>query len=93
MTDSRRIHSCIPISPHLARTKSVKKGTKFAPIAPTLFGENVQPSGVQRPLMNKDQMQAQVQGQDKGVSLETMIAVGVFGWLALGVVMMGLGIW
>jgi hypothetical protein len=47
----------------------------------------------QRPLMNKDQMQAQVQGQEKGVSLETMIAVGVFGWLALGVVMMGLGIW
>jgi len=43
--------------------------------------------------MNKDQVQAQAQGQDKGVSLETMIAVGVFGWLALGVVMMGLGIW
>jgi hypothetical protein len=43
--------------------------------------------------MNKDQIQAQVREEDKGVSLETMIAVGVFGWLALGMVMMGLGIW
>ena len=29
----------------------------------------------------------------RGMSLETSIAVGVFGWMALGVVMMGLGIW
>lgn len=29
----------------------------------------------------------------RGMSLETIIAVGVFGWMALGVVMMGLGIW
>lgn len=43
--------------------------------------------------MKKDQVQTQVQQQDKGISLETMIAVGVFGWLAIGVVMMGLGIW
>jgi hypothetical protein len=43
--------------------------------------------------MKKDQVQAQVQEQDKGISLETMIAVGVFGWLAVGMVMMGLGIW
>jgi hypothetical protein len=43
--------------------------------------------------MKKDQAQTQVQPQDKGISLETMIAVGVFGWLAIGVVMMGLGIW
>ena len=43
--------------------------------------------------MKKDQAQTQVQPQDKGISIETMIAVGVFGWLAIGVVMMGLGIW
>jgi hypothetical protein len=43
--------------------------------------------------MKKDQVQTQVQQQDKGISLETMIAVGVFGWLAIGMVMMGLGIW
>jgi hypothetical protein len=43
--------------------------------------------------MKKDQVQTQVQQQDKGISLETMIAVGVFGWLAFGMVMMGLGIW
>jgi hypothetical protein len=43
--------------------------------------------------MKNEQPQAQVQQQDKGISLETMIAVGVFGWLAIGVVMMGLGIW
>ncbi|HJR77413.1 MAG TPA: hypothetical protein VJ805_10580 [Nitrospiraceae bacterium] len=43
--------------------------------------------------MKKDQVQTQVQEQDKGISLETIIAVGVFGWLAIGVVMMGLGIW
>jgi hypothetical protein len=43
--------------------------------------------------MKKDQVRTQAQEQDKGMSLETMIAVGVFGWLALGMVMMGLGIW
>jgi len=43
--------------------------------------------------MKKDQVHTQVQEQDKGISLETMIAVGVFGWLAFGMVMMGLGIW
>jgi hypothetical protein len=43
--------------------------------------------------MKKDHVQTQVQEQDKGISLETMIAVGVFGWLAIGMVMMGLGIW
>lgn len=30
---------------------------------------------------------------EKGMSLERIIAVGVFGWLALGVVLMGLDIW
>lgn len=43
--------------------------------------------------MKKEQTQPQAQAQEKGVSLETMIAVGVFGWLAFGMVMMGLGIW
>ena len=43
--------------------------------------------------MKKDQVQTQAQEQEKGISLETIIAVGVFGWLAIGVVMMGLGIW
>jgi hypothetical protein len=43
--------------------------------------------------MKKDQVQTQVQEQDKGISLETIIAVGVLGWLAIGMVMMGLGIW
>lgn len=27
------------------------------------------------------------------MSLETIISVGVFGWLAMGMVLMGLGIW
>jgi hypothetical protein len=27
------------------------------------------------------------------MSLETIISVGVFGWLAIGMVLMGLGIW
>ncbi len=31
--------------------------------------------------------------KENGMSLETMIAVGVFGWLAIGMVLMGLGIW
>ncbi len=31
--------------------------------------------------------------KESGMSLETMISVGVFGWLAIGMVLMGLGIW
>lgn len=27
------------------------------------------------------------------MTLETMISAGVFGWLAMGMVLMGLGIW
>ena len=30
---------------------------------------------------------------ESGMSLETIISVGVFGWLAMGMVLMGLGIW
>jgi hypothetical protein len=30
---------------------------------------------------------------DSTVSLETLIAMGLFGWLALSMTLMGLGIW
>lgn len=30
---------------------------------------------------------------DSGITLETIISVGVVGWLAIGMVLMGLGIW
>lgn len=43
--------------------------------------------------MKKDTTQIRAEEAPRGMSLETMIAVGVFGWMALGVVMMGLGIW
>jgi len=33
------------------------------------------------------------QKSDSAVSLETVIAMGLFGWLALSVTLMGLGIW
>ncbi len=43
--------------------------------------------------MKKELSQTHIEEAPKGISLETIIAVGVFGWMALGVVMMGLGIW
>ncbi|MGC4098450.1 MAG: hypothetical protein QM706_15155 [Nitrospira sp.] len=30
---------------------------------------------------------------DSGITLETIISVGVIGWLAIGMVLMALGIW
>jgi hypothetical protein len=30
---------------------------------------------------------------EPGMTLETIISVGVLGWLAIGMVLMGLGIW
>ncbi|HKU52732.1 MAG TPA: hypothetical protein VJQ25_09725 [Nitrospira sp.] len=30
---------------------------------------------------------------DSGITLETIISVGVVGWLAIGMVLMALGIW
>ena len=93
LTNFLGISSCIPISSHRAKSNSIKKGTKFAPVALPCLLIMSNLLACRGPFMNKDQVQAQAQGQDKGVSLETMIAVGVFGWLALGVVMMGLGIW
>lgn len=32
-------------------------------------------------------------GSDRTISLETLIAMGLFGWLALSMTLMGLGIW
>jgi len=46
-----------------------------------------------RPAMKKEVTKSHVEEVPTGISLETIIAVGVFGWMALGVVMMGLGIW
>lgn len=43
--------------------------------------------------MKKEISQSHAEESPTGMSLETIIAVGVFGWMALGVVMMGLGIW
>ncbi|MDI3466432.1 MAG: hypothetical protein OJF50_005253 [Nitrospira sp.] len=30
---------------------------------------------------------------DTGITLETIISVGVVGWLAIGIILMALGIW
>jgi hypothetical protein len=30
---------------------------------------------------------------DTSMSLETLIAIGLFGWIALSVALMGLGVW
>ena len=30
---------------------------------------------------------------ESGMTLETIISVGILGWLAMGMVLMGLGIW
>ena len=30
---------------------------------------------------------------DTSISLETLIAMGIFGWIALSMALMGLGIW
>ncbi len=43
--------------------------------------------------MKKEVTKSHVEEVPTGISLEAIIAVGVFGWMALGVVMMGLGIW
>ena len=32
-------------------------------------------------------------GSESRITLETIISVGVVGWLAMGIVLMGLGIW
>ena len=40
-----------------------------------------------------NQPRSQNDNSDSSVSLETIIAIGLFGWLALSVTLMGLGIW
>lgn len=37
--------------------------------------------------------QAKTTASESGVTLETIISIGVLGWLAMGMVLMGLGIW
>ena len=40
-----------------------------------------------------DRTQTQPAREKSSVSLETLIAMGLFGWLALSMTLMGLGIW
>jgi hypothetical protein len=40
---------------------------------------------------NQDQTQKEKKGMS--LSLETIIALGLFGWIALSMALMGLGIW
>ena len=42
--------------------------------------------------MNSSQNQSEKRSEST-MSLETIIAVGLFGWLALSMTLMGLGIW
>ncbi|HKU50969.1 MAG TPA: hypothetical protein VJQ25_00760 [Nitrospira sp.] len=42
--------------------------------------------------MNSTQIPAEKRS-DSAMSLETIIAIGLFGWLALSMTLMGLGIW
>jgi len=37
--------------------------------------------------------QAKTAASESGVTLEAIISIGVLGWLAMGMVLMGLGIW
>jgi hypothetical protein len=41
----------------------------------------------------KSSQQTPDEQSDSTMSLETIIAVGLFGWLALSMTLMGLGIW
>lgn len=43
--------------------------------------------------MSPDQDQTLKSKATSSMSLETVIAMGLFGWLALSVTLMGLGIW
>jgi len=37
--------------------------------------------------------QVKTAASESGVTLEAIISIGVLGWLAMGMVLMGLGIW
>lgn len=43
--------------------------------------------------MIKDQDPGMKDKEDISMSLETIIATGLFGWIALSMTLMGLGIW
>lgn len=43
--------------------------------------------------MIKDQDRGVKEKADMSMSLETIIAMGLFGWIALSMTLMGLGIW
>ena len=43
--------------------------------------------------MNSNQTENPKNGPHWAMSLETLIAMGLFGWLALSMTLMGLGIW
>ena len=40
-----------------------------------------------------NQKESRKDGDNWALSLETLIAMGLFGWLALSMTLMGLGIW
>lgn len=46
-----------------------------------------------RRAMIEDQNHSMKEKTDASMSLETVIAMGLFGWIALSMTMMGLGIW
>lgn len=43
--------------------------------------------------MSKHQNSSTKEQSDSSMSLENVIAMGIFGWIALSMTMMGLGIW
>jgi hypothetical protein len=43
--------------------------------------------------MNHNNRQTDHEPKEENMSLEAIISAGVFGWLAIGMVLMGLGIW
>jgi len=43
--------------------------------------------------MIENQDQTQKEKKEMSLSLETIIALGLFGWIALSMALMGLGIW
>jgi hypothetical protein len=45
------------------------------------------------PVMKPLETQAKTAASESGVTLETIISIGVLGWLTMGMVLMGLGIW
>jgi hypothetical protein len=45
------------------------------------------------PFMKPLDTHAKAAASESSVTLETIISIGVLGWLAMGMVLMGLGIW